>query len=163
MSDPTFVHVAINGLDQAVERLAEIEDALSADRVSMALRAVAFNVFTSVKERSPVGESRKVHGVTITGGRYRGAWALPDVSEGDGVVEAVIRNNVVYAHPVTYGSAKGQRPWPNAGPRTLEHEGRIYAKGGLSDESLARGGVVDPMMQQWAEDVIKEIVEGIEG
>src|SRR5690242_8176681 len=34
-----------------------------------------------------------------------------------------------------YGSAKGSRPWPSAGPRTVESGGRIYS-------SQARGGFV---------------------
>lgn len=34
-----------------------------------------------------------------------------------------------------YGSAKGHRPWPNAGPRTVESGGRVYS-------SQARGGFV---------------------
>lgn len=144
------VSVQVNGLNAAIERLAGIEDAVSADRLSMALRAVAFNVFGNILHRSPVDE-----------GRYRAAWQPPDVSESEGLVEAVIRNNIGYARPVTYGSVKGQKPWPRAGARTIEHEGRIYAKGGLGSEELAKGGVVNPMMQKWAEDVIDEILGGL--
>lgn len=145
------VAVQINGLNAAVERLREVEDAVSSDHLSMALRAVSFSIWGNILHRSPVDE-----------GRYRAAWQPPDVSESEGLVEAVIKNNISYARPVTYGSVKGQRPWPRAGARTIEHGGRIYAKGGLASEELARGGVINPMMQKWADDVINKLLEGLE-
>lgn len=156
------VRVEVRGFDAAAERLARVEDAISRDGVSRALRAVAFTVWGNIKHRSPVGESRRVRGSVEGGGRYRAAWQPPDVSEGDDKVEAVIRNNVRYAYPVTYGSVKGQKPWPRAGARTIEHEGRIYAKGGLASEELARGGVINPMMEKWAEDAVNEILKGLD-
>jgi hypothetical protein len=39
------------------------------------------------------------------------------------------------------GSKKGEKPWPNAGPKTVEVDGRIYS-------SQAPGGIVDPVMEK---------------
>ena len=51
-------------------------------------------------------------------------------------------NIAPYAHFLEHGSTKGQKPWPQAGPRTVELNGQIYssqAPGGI----LATSGAQD--------------------
>lgn len=138
------VRVEVRGFDAAAERLARVEDAVSRDGLSRALRGVSLRVYTEILTRSPVDT-----------GRYRANWSPPNVSESGDVVEAVIRNNLKYAHPVTYGSVKGQRPWPKAGPKTVEQDGRVYS-------SQAVGGVIDPVLDGWADAVMDEILKGLD-
>lgn len=138
------VRVEVRGFDAAAAKLATIEDAVSKEGVSRALRGVSLRVYAEILTRSPVDT-----------GRYRANWSAPDISESEDVVEAVIRNNLKYAHPVTYGSVKGQSPWPSAGPKTVEQSGRVYS-------SQAVGGVVDPALDGWANAVVEEITKGID-
>jgi len=51
-------------------------------------------------------------------------------------------NPAPYAHVLEHGSVKGQKPWPQVGPRTVEIGGQIYssqAPGGI----LATAGAQD--------------------
>lgn len=160
MSRQSSMSVKIDGLAAIRRHLAGFQEA-ALMTVSDRLRFAAFRVYAEILTRSPVGESRKVGGRVVTGGRYRAGWSPPDVRTGQHVVRATISNSVKYAMPVTYGSPKGGKPWPKAGPRTVEHNGRIYAKGGLPGERLARGGVVTPIFEGWADEAVKEILNGL--
>lgn len=141
--------LSINGLQAAVQALQEL-DATLLDDVTTKLRVVAFSAYARILTRSPVDT-----------GRYRGNWAPPDVSESGGIVRAVISNNVEYARPVTFGCPVGQKPWPRAGPRTLEYKGRIYAKGELPSDSHAQGGVIDETLETMVKDAVDDILSGL--
>lgn len=153
MSDRGGVIVRVNGLDAIQAKLERLDQDVMTT-VSQKLRAVALKIYGEILARSPVGESRKVRGVTITGGRYRGGWSPPDIREGRNEVTLRTSNNVLYAHPVTYGSEAGKRPWPKAGPRTVKQGNRVYSR-------QAVGGVVEPVFEGWADDVVEEIRKGL--
>lgn len=134
--------VKIKGLESVKRTLKGLDDAVFED-VTLKLRGVAFRMYAEILTRSPVDT-----------GRYRANWTPPDVSENGGVFRAVISNNLVYAQPVTFGCPVGQKPWPRAGPKTVEQAGRVYSR-------QAVGGVVDPVLEGWADAVVDEILGGL--
>lgn len=149
MSRQQSMSVRIDGLKAVRKHLAGYEEA-ALMTVSDRLRFAALRIYAEILTRSPADT-----------GRYRAAWSPPDVQTGQHVVTATISNSVKYAMPVTYGSPRGGKPWPRAGERTVEHDGRIYARGGLPNESMARGGVVTPILDGWADEAVKEILGGL--
>lgn len=143
MSNQRFsVNLQIDGLAAAREKLEDFErDAMMT--VSDTLRAVTMRMYGEILTRSPVDK-----------GHYKNAWSPPDVREGENVVTLRMSNNAKHAVPVTYGSEAGKRPWPKAGPKTVKQSNRVYSR-------QAVGGVVAPVFEGWADDVVEEIANRV--
>ena len=87
-------------------------------------------IFRAVVQRSPVDK-----------GMFRGSWDMITRTGGAHLLQLKITNSLPYAGPLEEGSKKGEKPWPNAGPKTVEVDGRIYS-------SQAPGGIVNPVMEK---------------
>ena len=134
--------VTAEGLDKALSLLKSTGKYL--DRgLDKKLRGLAMRVHAEVLTRSPVDT-----------GAYRANWQAPVYENGLGLARAVIRNNLVYAAPVTYGCPEGQKPWPKAGPKTVANNGRIYSR-------QVSNGVVEPIFDDWADKALEEILDGL--
>jgi hypothetical protein len=65
-----------------------------------------------------------------------------------------------YARPLEYGSRRGERPWPNPGPRTVLHGDHVFssqAPGGMAgpvfdeeEASVIAGSILDRIMEHMA-------------
>lgn len=143
MSGRHHVTLTVDGLAAIKTKLKGYEeDAL--ETVSDKLRAVGLKMYGEILTRSPVDS-----------GRYRAAWTPPSVQEGNLMVRMRISNTVKHAVPVTYGSEVGKKPWPNPGPKTVRQGNRIYSR-------QAVGGVVTPVFEGWANDVVREILDSLD-
>ncbi len=113
-----------------------------------ALNTFALSVLALAQENSPVGER--------VGGTFRQSWQISENPTMEpGVVAAIeVVNNMPYAEALEYGSPQGGKPWPNAGPRTVLEEGRVWS-------SQAPGGVLAPELEAIAEDAAKAVTEGL--
>ena len=125
--------------------IGEIDDDII-DVVSTKFRAAVLTLHAHIVARSPVHN-----------GLYRAGWGfMPSFREDEQAFYALIANNVEYAEPVTYGSLEGQKPWPNAGPKTVKQGNRIYS-------SQAPGGVINPILEDWGDNLINEIRDELAG
>jgi hypothetical protein len=100
-------------------------------RVGNAIVKVREDTRSALMTESPVGKT----------GNFRSSWeAASDVSPGESTIAAAsVWNPIIYAEPLEAGSRRGARPWPSAGPRTKEKDGRIWS-------SQAVGGVINQVL-----------------
>ena len=78
------------------------------------------DIYNDISFRSPVGKK--------DGGTYRENWRIQqNPGKGDVLYSARITNKMIYAIPLEYGSPKGGKPWPSAGPRTVVSDGRVWS------------------------------------
>jgi len=62
-------------------------------------------------------------------------------------------NVAPYAHVLETGSLPGKRPWPSAGPRTVQQAGRIYSK-------QAPGGIFQNAdVENYVEKALPQLIE----
>ncbi len=72
------------------------------------------------------GKLREASAVDL--GTFREHWSFRIKKNHDGaLLWGIISNDVPYAAPLVYGSAKGKKPWKSAGPKTVEISGKIYS------------------------------------
>ena len=110
----------MKGLDALIKHLAlEI-------RAKM-LQSTPRDTGTAKKSWSPV--KRESGGLSFSGGLGDGPVARQSFGYSFG-------NTAPYSHILESGSTPGSKPWPSAGPRTVEKGGRIYS-------SQAPGGIME--------------------
>jgi len=132
------------GLEILTKKFAAIPKGLT-DRIDVAVRQARMDAKAAFMTASPVGKT----------GHFRSSW-----QEGGGglahgkkfIASASIWNPLIYADPLETGSQKGTRPWPSAGPRTKEGNGRIWS-------SQAVGGVINQVI---SESYLKDLALSVE-
>jgi hypothetical protein len=131
------------GLEILSKKFSEIPKGMS-HRVNMAIVKVREDSRAALMTESPVGKT----------GNFRSSWeAASDVAHGKKFIAvASIWNPLIYADPLETGSRKGARPWPSAGPRTVENKGRVWS-------SQAVGGVINQVL---TESYLKDLSQSIE-
>lgn len=139
MSTVSEIALELNNVNKEIAGLAKV-----------ALNKTALDLLAAFIATSPVGET----------GDFRRGWDFkPETSLKAGVVAQVtIFNSVQYAPPIEYGSPTGGRPWPSAGPKTVEQDGRIYSK-------MAVGGVITPIFddEEFVDNLAEEMSSFIFG
>ena len=88
-------------------------------------------------------------------GKFKDSWSY-DVSVTGKGIKSIVSNDMVYASAIEFGSAPGEKPWPNPGPKTVMSGGRIFS-------SQAVGGTIektfnDANMQKFAEKLADAIL-----
>ena len=112
-----------------------------------------FDAYRQIQRISPVGSSDRKN---YTGGSYRAAWQI-ETKTGSGVIfEARLTNNLPYAYPLDYGSPVGKKPWPSAGPKTVENKGKVYSK--QAPKGVSTTVFTDSFLDLVTRDVTKSIM-----
>lgn len=116
--------------------------AILSQRAQLAVSKITIDLERTAKEVSPADK-----------GDFRKAWKhnLTLVAPFGVMARGEVYNPLPYGEPLEHGSPVGGKPWPKAGPRTVERGGRIFSK-------QAVGGVVGPVLTQ---DYIKSVAAQI--
>jgi hypothetical protein len=109
-------------------------------------RKFVTDIYTDITLRSPVDK-----------GQYRADWELKSLSEPEYLVSMKIVNNMSYSGVMELGSPVGGNPWPNAGPKTVVKDGRVWSN--QMPEPVA-GGAVESADYN---GLLKEISKSIDG
>lgn len=100
-------------------------------KAKIALNKAALDLVSALDAVSPVDT-----------GAFRASWDFKEDVKTPGILAQItVFNSMPYAGPLDLGSPKGGVPWPSAGPKTVEREGRIFS-------SQAPDGVVGPILDE---------------
>ena len=95
-------------------------------------------VRTRTVGRTPVGVGRRR-------GRTKKSWSQLTVDRSDTSIGFSL--DLPWARPLEYGSRRGERPWPNPGPRTMLYGGNVFSR-------QAPGGMAGPVFDEEEAEVI---------
>jgi len=129
-------------------KLAYLANKATGPFIRRALRNYGFQLLALAQLRSPVGMEN--------GGRFKGAWQVNDYRATGLVAGIIISNPMPYAGVLEHGSKEGQKPWPHAGPRTVNSGGKVFS-------SQAPGGVLGPILPKITSDAAEHIYNVIKG
>ena len=123
----------------SLEGIEKIPD-LTGKKLDELTRAVAMKVRSEVVKLTPRDTGKAKTSWTQVS-KIEGGWSFG--------------NPMVYAKYLEKGSEIGQRPWPSAGPRTVEQGGRIYS-------SQAPLGILEQIqLKRLAKIEFKKVMKGL--
>ena len=143
--------VRIKGTDEVIGGLKRIQ--VNINSSGQQLKPVVTDIYNKVQERSPVDS-----------GEFKADWDLDEkTNTGKYDYIAKITNSRPYALPIEIGSELGEKPWPSAGPKTIEYNGRIFSIQVVDGKDA---GVVSPVLEevgfeQLAETIGDNILKGV--
>ena len=120
----------------------------------------SLDVYRKIVKDSPVGNpdlpgKKRKRSRGNTGGSFRAAWQISDVSGPGFIFSKKITNNLPYAEPLVAGSPVGGRPWPGVGPKTIKKDGRIFSRQAPEGISINTAEIQD------VQDKLINVINGI--
>jgi len=119
---------------------------ITRDKIVPIFKKFAADIFTDILYRSPVDS-----------GMYRADWELNYSYGTDGGMTAIISNNMPYAGVMETGSPIGGAPWPGAGLKTVEREGRIWSS--QRPEPVGDGALKSSDLDGLSKEISKKLDE----
>lgn len=113
----------------------------------VALNKVALDLVSDFTAASPVDV-----------GTFRAAWDFKEDPKVPGImVQVTVYNSMPYAGVLDVGSPRNKDPWPSAGPKTVERDGRIWS-------SQAPQGVTGPIVSEtYLNEIQKKVSQFVLG
>ena len=122
-------------------------DSVMAKKLDTIFGKFVLDIFNNIVFRSPVDV-----------GFYRADWDFGRSPTQSGVISAYqIGNSMPYAEIFEVGSQVGKKPWPTAGPKTVEKSGRVWSS---QMSQPVSGGAVESAPWDDLEEILVKTVLG---